>query len=272
MLNLLSRAFYGAGLIVVQLGAGLTLADEPVATRAGIYEELQGRDVREISVSFFDKIIRPMRLEGEVVRQAIERLSAIGFRCGLRREDVPEKPLWPGDGSPPIVMCEHKISERIPDNSQLVVLIFVKDWQPVHVPLDLLYDQMAAATVDGVHSYFMVYAENRHTDDAIKESKKIDKVLILGLPGEKMSVVVKRAMVAGRTCGVHRNVLDNSPELDCTVTDPTFNCIYATTTLKLSDKGGASKPLSIWDSEREIVGNQSPWVCLNTKTDTYWKK
>jgi hypothetical protein len=218
---------------------------------------------RYLAEKFKNITLSHLRLEGDIARNAMDKLNLLDFYCTLVGEGKnvlnPQKPFAP------FVKCEQLIKENENIVGAIVVDMSMKDWSGDGTPMNVRYEQLSTATVFYVSGAGIPYSDNRQLTSAKEESHKLDEALVIATPGQSVSEVVKYAMLQNISCKTTKVETEKRTALDCVALGPSRGCVRALISIDVAQVTESSLPLSLWSKDWHVKGQQGPWICLNTR-------
>lgn len=216
---------------------------------------------RYLADQFEFEVLPKLQLKGKTARTVIDELGQVGFRCALVPEQRnlvdPSKPLQP------FVRCdrllttkEGKVYGAVMANS------FLNGWKGDGTPLAARFERLATAEVDTTLVVGLPYGDDRDSKDSRKQSSVLDRTLVIAMPNQPMSEVVKYAMTHEILCRAVTTE-DHRATLECSAFRPSARCGHALISIALSEGTESSQPVTIWSTDRVVAGKQGPWICLN---------
>jgi hypothetical protein len=251
--------------LLMLLSAGSTWGEDgPISPELQneLHEKSLGQPAPRALANWFKAEILPgLHLEGRTARAAMDDLGQLGFRCTLAPEQRnlvdASKPLLP------FVICERLLTlENGKVYGGLRVHAFVSGWKGDGTSLATRYEQLTTAEVDETIVTGLPYGDDRGSAASKSESRALDRDLIIAIPGQPMSDVVKYAMTHEIRCQAITEAEDHRAALECAAFEPRPKCGHALIRIAVSEAKQSSQPLSIWSTDR-VVEQQGPWICLN---------
>ncbi len=218
-------------------------------------------DPGELIGKFKFETLPKLQLEGKTARGAIESLNQLEFYCTLVGEK--KNIITPSKPTHPFVKCTRLLSNNGRVYGLIWVLIDLINWKGDGTLLGVRYEQLAESRVHNVDALGISYGDSRDSPASRQAARQLDQTLVILNPGQTIGEVAKYTMTHDISCRTTVFEVDHRTALDCSVTKPSPQCRHGLVSIDVAEAKDAAAPLTLWSTDRQTIGKQKPWICIN---------